>query len=343
MTKKKKIITIIEVLAAIVIIAVAAMIALPAIQNAQETKRTALCQDTLRRWGQAFSMYADEDPEQKFPPIQMVNRKKMQEAPESTDCLELHFIPQPDLLYPSLIDDLGMLYCLSDPEAEDDMAGISEDGLDGLFEEFKVQHFSYVYLGWAFDRLGVESAQTMSEFPVLSEMMQNSGMRDVESTYVTPQFAGGMDALFSALLEGNNKPVPGQYFLHAADNDLKVMELLGNNGSDIIRRLGKGAERFLVTDQHDTNAMKQCTSRIGTMMDVYGGNGYMMYFNHIPGGSNVLFMDGHVDFVRYVGSAPGPGIDFGATAPVLQGMASFVGIGDGTYLRLLVRESGEGE
>jgi len=28
------------------------------------------------------------------------------------------------------------------------------------------------------------------------------------------------------------------------------------------------------------------------------------YFNHVPGGSNVLFMDGHVDFLRYPSGQP---------------------------------------
>jgi prepilin-type processing-associated H-X9-DG protein len=33
-------------------------------------------------------------------------------------------------------------------------------------------------------------------------------------------------------------------------------------------------------------------------------------FNHAPGGSNVLYLDGHVEFVRY-----------GQRAPVVPGMA----------------------
>ena len=28
------------------------------------------------------------------------------------------------------------------------------------------------------------------------------------------------------------------------------------------------------------------------------------YFNHIPGGGNVLYMDGHVEFMRYPGEWP---------------------------------------
>jgi len=27
-------------------------------------------------------------------------------------------------------------------------------------------------------------------------------------------------------------------------------------------------------------------------------------FNHVPGGSNVLFMDGHAEFIRYPGITP---------------------------------------
>ena len=29
-----------------------------------------------------------------------------------------------------------------------------------------------------------------------------------------------------------------------------------------------------------------------------------MFFNHIPGGANVMYFDGHVDFVRYPGKFP---------------------------------------
>jgi len=29
-------------------------------------------------------------------------------------------------------------------------------------------------------------------------------------------------------------------------------------------------------------------------------------FNHIPGGSNVLYMDGHVEFLKYQQNAPAP-------------------------------------
>lgn len=45
-------------------------------------------------------------------------------------------------------------------------------------------------------------------------------------------------------------------------------------------------------------------------------------FNHIPGGSNVLYLDGHMDYVRYIAEIPyGSG---GSTAPVNEGVARFI-------------------
>ena len=50
-------------------------------------------------------------------------------------------------------------------------------------------------------------------------------------------------------------------------------------------------------------------------------------FNHVPGGSNILYMDGHVEFVKYLGKDPltgymsvhtlggGDGTDFKADTP----------------------------
>jgi len=33
-------------------------------------------------------------------------------------------------------------------------------------------------------------------------------------------------------------------------------------------------------------------------------NADVQYMNHVPGGGNVLYMDGHVEFIRYPGETP---------------------------------------
>ncbi|HOC69337.1 MAG TPA: hypothetical protein PKO23_11060 [Candidatus Hydrogenedentes bacterium] len=65
-------------------------------------------------------------------------------------------------------------------------------------------------------------------------------------------------------------------------------------------------------------------------MDLFGNGGGIAQFNHVPGGCNVLYMDGHVDWIPYVAPAPGQdnsvSMDLGATQPVLPSLAGVIGI-----------------
>ena len=67
-------------------------------------------------------------------------------------------------------------------------------------------------------------------------------------------------------------------------------------GSDTIMRLREGIERFLVTDIDNPAATAMAQSSVAVMWDQLG---HVEHFNHVPGGCNVLFMDGHVKFLRY--------------------------------------------
>ncbi len=91
--------------------------------------------------------------------------------------------------------------------------------------------------------------------------------------------------------------------------------------------LREGIERFFITDINNPGAGAMAQSSLFVMWDAwaddaykgmdwmdpgsvanFGGSGAAR-FNHIPGGSNVLYMDGHVQFVR-----------FGEKAPVMVGV-----------------------
>ena len=67
--------------------------------------------------------------------------------------------------------------------------------------------------------------------------------------------------------------------------DLKVPMGSGTNGGDIIYRLQEGYERLPMAE-----------SEIPVMMDRAD--------HHLPGSRNVLYMDGHVEFIRYPGKWP---------------------------------------
>lgn len=67
-------------------------------------------------------------------------------------------------------------------------------------------------------------------------------------------------------------------------------------GSDTIMRLKEGIERFLITDINNPAGSAMAQSNVAVMWDQLG---HVRHFNHVPGGCNVLFMDGHVEFLRY--------------------------------------------
>jgi prepilin-type processing-associated H-X9-DG protein len=78
----------------------------------------------------------------------------------------------------------------------------------------------------------------------------------------------------------------------------------------------EGIERFFITDINNPAGAAQAQSTIFIMWDAFGSGivpdnsslteaqvGNIQQFNHVPGGCNVLYMDGHVEFVRW-GSGP---------------------------------------
>ena len=85
---------------------------------------------------------------------------------------------------------------------------------------------------------------------------------------------------------------------------------VGNGGGDTIYRLREGIERFLITDINNPAGSAMAQSELAIMHDVIivdsiafesGGD---VLFNHVPGGGNVLYLDGHVAWNKYPQKAP---------------------------------------
>jgi prepilin-type processing-associated H-X9-DG protein len=99
-------------------------------------------------------------------------------------------------------------------------------------------------------------------------------------------------------------------------------------------QLKEGVERFFITDINNPASGAQAQSTIAVMWDAWGGqvpaslssggpsglvNGTVR-FNHIPGGGNALFMDGHVEFIRFKSGYPVSNIN-----PITGGLADEAG------------------
>jgi general secretion pathway protein E len=113
-----------------------------------------------------------------------------------------------------------------------------------------------------------------------------------------------------------------QYATQAALTGHLVFSTLHTNdaASAVSRLHDLGIERFLISDINNPAATARAQSEIAVMWDsCLGGNSSCDYgdfsccgqidaneFNHIPGGANILFMDGHVEFARYPSDVSSP-------------------------------------
>jgi len=99
----------------------------------------------------------------------------------------------------------------------------------------------------------------------------------------------------------------------ALPNEQDRPRLYGNAGGTTLYRMREGIERFLITDINNPAGSAQAQSTIPVMMDSLATvdlsdstpSERNYRFNHIPGGCNVLYMDGHVEFIKFTGGSAG--------------------------------------
>ncbi len=325
--------TLIELLVVIAIIAILAAILLPALARAREAARRASCASNLKQFGIIFKMYAGENKSGLFPPKQLYTNMGW----FTSMGIGAHE------LYPDYWNDANIVLCPSDPRGlgnnpmgfgtgnvgylaipedlpgaiRDVKTGVNADAAKACQMALLSNPTSYLYTPWAIQTMtqlcdimnletqwaAVYKIVTGEAYPFLATYWEGGAGKIVDqvgcpSTWwgiTTMPYLGEEDISSKTITTGgygnrstadeDKQPLPSSYY-----------------------RLREGVERFFITDINNPASGSTAQSQLPVMWDAWSGNTAndtaVIYYNHVPGGSNVLYVDGHVEFVRFGAKFP---------------------------------------
>lgn len=272
--------TLVELLVVLAIFSLLAMLLLPVLSKATEGARKSSCMSNMREMSFALHIFANEMGDGIWP-----------HKSEAEQNLMFDF----ESMHPRYMESNQSLFCPSDiNDNPERFIGITGQGWINTDTSLNIEIVDGTWIP------GAPRPPTWPTWPDADQTLppedRNAPPSDVSYTYLGWAFhdPAFMEPLGAFLLTYQQAITDKK-----VDQDLKFTHP-GNAtiapGTEItIYRLRDGISRFYITDLYNDAASVNAISNIAVLWDNFGTS--EDYVNHFPFGSNVLYMDGHVEFL----------------------------------------------